>query len=119
MPPESTVRVQGEDGEGFSPSRYLERVDLSSGEVIPGPIRPEELLVASHRDVHPVDIHARYMTSRMVRATGSEEAALSKLRHMRALGRRIAVRVSHWTGRATAAGTRSLHRTLRASVLRG
>ena len=64
-----------------------------------GKIDPEELLVSRHRDVHPVDIHARYMTSRVVRSTGSEEVALSKLRRMRGLARRLAGGLARWTGR--------------------
>ena len=92
MPPEDPAEVA-------SPGRYLERIEVASGKVIAGEIEPQELLIVSHRDDHPVEIHAGYMASRMIRATGSEEAALSKLLRMRALGRRVAGGVARWIGK--------------------
>ena len=82
----------------ISPERYIEKVNLQSGEVMPEPILPKQLLANSHRDYHIVDIHARHMMSRVVRATGDEEAARTKMREMRDLGHRTAKRLARMVG---------------------
>jgi nucleoside-diphosphate-sugar epimerase len=70
----------------ISPERYVEKVSLATGEVIPEPIHPRQLLVHHHRDYHLVDIHARFMMSRVVKATGQENEARRRMKKMRNLG---------------------------------
>jgi len=41
-----------------SPGGYVARIDRSRGLEVPGPIRPEELLVGAHRDDGPAGIGA-------------------------------------------------------------
>jgi nucleoside-diphosphate-sugar epimerase len=75
----------------LSPARYVARVD-ATGEVVGGPIRPEELLVHAHRDRSAFEIAAHYAASRTAALTGSEwlagtlEQAFRRLAHP--LGRR-------------------------------
>ena len=64
--------------EELNPAHYIERVSLVSGEVLEEPILPRQLLVQAHRDYHVVDIHARHMMSRMMRATDDPEATRSQ-----------------------------------------
>jgi nucleoside-diphosphate-sugar epimerase len=70
----------------ISPERYVEKVSLVTGEVIAEPIEPRQLLVHHHRDYHLVDIHARFMMSRVVKATGQEDEARRRMKKMRRLG---------------------------------
>ena len=74
----------------ISPSRYIEKVSLGSGEVLADEILPRQLLVHHHRDYHIVDIHAHYMMGRVVKATGDENWAYEKMKRMRRLGHRTA-----------------------------
>jgi nucleoside-diphosphate-sugar epimerase len=74
----------------ISPSRYIEKVSLGSGEVLDDEILPRQLLVHHHRDYHIVDIHAHYMMGRVVKATGDENWAYEKMKRMRRLGHRTA-----------------------------
>jgi len=82
----------------ISPERYIEKVRLDTGEVVDEPILPKQLLANTHRDYHVVDVHARHMMSRIVKATGDEEAARSKMKEMRALGQRTAERLAKMIG---------------------
>ena len=52
----------------MDPGKYIEKVSLVTGEVLDQPIQPRQLLVHNHRDYHVVDVHARHMMSRVVRA---------------------------------------------------
>ena len=70
----------------ISPNRYIEKVELASGEVLEDEILPRQLLVHNHRDYHIVDIHAHYMMGRVVKATGDENWAYEKMKRMRRLG---------------------------------
>ena len=70
----------------MDPGNYIERVSLVTGEVLEQPIVPRQLLVHNHRDYHVVDVHARHMMSRVVRATGSEDEARKKMKDMRRYG---------------------------------
>ncbi len=70
------------------PSRYIEKVSLATGEVLEDDFEPRRLLVHSHRDYHLVDIHARFMMSRVIKATGDENLARKKMKEMRRLGHR-------------------------------
>ncbi len=72
----------------MAPSRYIEKVNLATGETIDDEILPRQLLVHNHRDYHVVDVHARFMMSRIVKATGDEENARDRMKKMRSLGRR-------------------------------
>ena len=72
----------------MSPSRYIEKVRLATDEVVEDEILPSQLLVHTHRDYHIVDVHARFMMSRIVKATGDEEKARERMKKRRALGRR-------------------------------
>jgi nucleoside-diphosphate-sugar epimerase len=80
--------VRRADGGGTrldtSPSRYVVRFDPVTGGELPGSILPEDLLVSSHRDRHPVDIAVQFLAGRIVRLTGSEWVAQEGIR---ALGR--------------------------------
>jgi nucleoside-diphosphate-sugar epimerase len=58
-----------------SPSRYVERVDVATGQPLPGPIRPEELLVHAHRGHNPAQVALHYLASRAAGLTGSERLA--------------------------------------------
>lgn len=72
----------------MSPSRYIEKVSLATGEVLADDVEPRRLLVHSHRDYHLVDIYARFMMSRVMKATGDEDLARKKMKEMRQLGHR-------------------------------
>ncbi len=72
----------------ISPSRYIEKVSLGTGEALADEIKPRQLLVHHHRDYHIVDIHAHYMMGRVVKATGDENWAYEKMKRMRRLGHR-------------------------------
>ena len=74
----------------MAPSRYIEKVSLATGEVLEEAVEPRRLLVHSHRDYHLVDIHARFMMSRVMKATGDENLARQKMKEMRKLGHRTA-----------------------------
>jgi len=90
--------LEADSLEDSAPSRYIEKIRLADGDVLDDPIRPEDLLIHSHRDYHPVDIHARYMTGRVVRTTGSKRTALRKLRKMRGHARRAAEFIARLIG---------------------
>ena len=62
----------------ISPNRYIEKVSLATGEVLPVEIHPRQLLVKYHRDYHPVDVQARRVMSRLVRKTGDDLGPLSE-----------------------------------------
>jgi nucleoside-diphosphate-sugar epimerase len=80
------------------PERYIEKVNLASGKVLEDPIRPRQLLVHSHRDYHFVDVQARFMMSRIVKATGDEEQARARMKRMRARGRRTSRIIARMIG---------------------
>jgi len=83
----------------MAPSRYIEKVSLETGEVLDDAIEPRRLLVNSHRDYHLVDIHARFMMSRVIKATGDENLARRKMKEMRQLGHRTARVLAKMIGR--------------------
>lgn len=68
------------------PSCYIEKVSLATGEVLDEPVLPRHLLVHSHRDYHVMDVQARLMMSRVMRATGDPELAHKKVKDLRRLG---------------------------------
>ncbi len=69
-----------------SPSRYIDKVALQTGEVLDEPIEPQHLLVSSHRDYHLVDIQARRFMSRIVGTTGDEDLARQRMKQVRERG---------------------------------
>jgi nucleoside-diphosphate-sugar epimerase len=81
----------------MSPSQYIVKVDRATGEVLPDPIDPAELLVHAHRDHHPVEIAAQFVASRLVGVTGNEGLVVRGLRLLESAGRavgRLAAEVS-------------------------
>ena len=73
-----------------SPNRYIQRVSRESGEEIPGPIEPEELLVHHYRDNHPVEVAAQFVASRIMQWTGIERLVRGGLRGLNTLGGAVA-----------------------------
>jgi nucleoside-diphosphate-sugar epimerase len=84
--------------EEMRPERYIEKVNLATGEVIEDSINPRQLLVHSHRDYHFVDVQARFMMSRIVKATGDEEQARERMKRVRARGRRTSRIIARMIG---------------------
>lgn len=70
----------------ISPNRYIEKVSLSTGEVLDVDILPKQLLVSSHRDYHVVDIQARRLMSRLMRKTGDPEHVRARMKKLRRMG---------------------------------
>ncbi|MCC7385741.1 MAG: wax ester/triacylglycerol synthase family O-acyltransferase [Deltaproteobacteria bacterium] len=70
----------------MEPGRYIEKVSLLTGEILPDEITPRELLVHSHRDYHVVDVQARWLMSRLVDAIGDEDAVVKLMKDARQLG---------------------------------
>jgi len=71
----------------INPSAYIEKVCLTSHEVLSEEIAPEQLLVKHYRDYHVVDTYARSLMGWLVRSTGDEEKARGIMRKVRDLGR--------------------------------
>jgi nucleoside-diphosphate-sugar epimerase len=86
----------------MSPSRYIEKVSLITGETLDEEILPKQLLVQHHRDYHLVDIHARHMMSRVVRETGSPDEARRRMREVRRKGKRAAEVIAKLIGQSDA-----------------
>ena len=74
----------------MDPQQFIERDSLTTGEVIPGPVLPEELLVKHYRDYHIVDTYARSMLSWLVNSTGDEDRAKKIFRKIRRVGQTAA-----------------------------
>jgi nucleoside-diphosphate-sugar epimerase len=84
----------------ISPSLYIARVSKASGEELPGPIDPDELLVHAHRDQHPAEVLAQFLGSRVVQLTGREGLVETTLRGVNALGVGAAALVGGMVGSA-------------------
>jgi nucleoside-diphosphate-sugar epimerase len=82
-----------------SPSRYIARIDKRTGVERPGPIEPDELLVHSHRDLHPIEVGAQFVASRLIRLTGREHAVDAGIRRVNAVGGKLAEMAAVITGR--------------------
>lgn len=89
--------------EAMAPSRYIEKVNLLNGEVLDDDILPKQLLVHNHRDYHMVDVQARRVMSRIVRATGDEEQARQRIKELRRLGHRATDWLAKLVGKGKAA----------------
>jgi nucleoside-diphosphate-sugar epimerase len=83
-----------------SPSQYIVRISRTTGEEIPGPIDPDELLVHAHRDKHPAEVMAQIMASRLLALTGNEARVGDLLRRMNAFGTKLAEMAGLATGEA-------------------
>jgi nucleoside-diphosphate-sugar epimerase len=82
----------------LAPTRYIARVSKTTGEEVPGPIDPDELLVHAHRDQHPAEVLAQFLGSRVVQLTGREGLVESALRRVNALGATAASLAGGLTG---------------------
>ena len=82
-----------------SPSRYIARIDKRTGAELPGPIDPDELLVHAHRDLHPVEVGAQFVASRLIQLTGRERAVDAGIRRVNAVGGKLAEMVAAVAGR--------------------
>src|SRR5215510_451480 len=91
-------RASDENINDNSPSWYLMRVSRRTGEEIPGPIDPDELLIHAHRDRHPLEVTAQYLASRAIQLTGNEELARQGLRIINTLGTHLAQAVGAVVG---------------------
>ena len=89
------------------PSHYIERVCLATDEVIDDEIRPEELLVSSHRDGHPVDVYTRVVMSWLVDNTGRETLVKEVMRDVRKLGYKTADTIASLLGLEDSKGVAS------------
>ncbi|MBI5365510.1 MAG: SDR family oxidoreductase [Planctomycetes bacterium] len=72
----------------YPPARYIEKVNLTTGELLDDPILPKQLLVSGHRDFHVVDIYARFLMSRAIEKTKDPETVLQRMRSVRSLGKK-------------------------------
>jgi nucleoside-diphosphate-sugar epimerase len=73
-----------------SPGRYIARVSRLTGEEMPGPIDPDDLLVHAHRDHHPVEVAVQFLANRVVQLTGREGAVGDGLRAINQAGSFVA-----------------------------
>jgi nucleoside-diphosphate-sugar epimerase len=92
----------------ISPNQYIEKVSLATGDVLDVEILPRQLLVHHHRDYHIVDVQARRLMSRIVRRTGDEGQAESRMREIRALGHKAAAVIARLFGSEPERVARSL-----------
>jgi nucleoside-diphosphate-sugar epimerase len=74
----------------YSPGRYVMRINRRTGEEIPGPIDPDELLIHGHRDYHPLEVMAQFLASRAIQLTGNEGLARQGLRGIDTVGTLLA-----------------------------
>jgi nucleoside-diphosphate-sugar epimerase len=81
-----------------SPGHYIVKVARDTGEEIPGPIAPDDLLVHAHRDKHPVEIAAQFAASRFIQVTGNERIAREGIRALNRVGG-AAAEVVGWLAR--------------------
>jgi hypothetical protein len=99
----STLHTSAE-GPDSNPAQFVMRIDRRTGEEIPGPIDPDELLIRAHRDRHPLEVTAQFLASRAIQLTGSEALARQGLRVLNTLGSLLAQTVG------TAIGSSELER---------
>jgi nucleoside-diphosphate-sugar epimerase len=81
--------------------RYIEKVSLATGEVLPEPILPKQLLVQNHRDYHVVDVYARFLMSKLVDLTGNPDLVTRGMKAVRGLGQKALDAVGALAGRET------------------
>jgi nucleoside-diphosphate-sugar epimerase len=73
-----------------APERYIARVSRITGEEVPGPIDPADLLVHAHRDHHPLEVAVQFLANRAVQLTGRENAVRDGLRAINQMGTFVA-----------------------------
>lgn len=93
-----TSRAEKADPRVLPPSRYVEKVSLLTGEVLPDEILPKHLLVHHHRDFHVMDVYARFLISKAVAAGGDVDAVRSRWRGIRKMGKRAVGMMSSLLG---------------------
>ena len=81
-----------------SSARFLDKVCRFSGETLDEPIEPSDLLIASHRDNHFMEILARWYLSRKIAKSCDEGAARGQIRNMRRFARSAARLIGAATG---------------------
>ena len=81
-----------------APERYIARLSRVTGEEIPGPIDPAELLVHAHRDNHPLEVAVQFLANRAVQLTGAEGAVGDGLRAINQVGSFVARTVGSVVG---------------------
>lgn len=94
--------------EDISPARYIEKVNLETGEILEEEIHPRQLLVNNHRDYHLVDIQAQRFMSRLVKKTGDEDGARDRMKRVRAFGHKTAEVVAKTFGQDPTSVSKSL-----------
>ena len=82
-----------------SPSRYIARIDKRTGIELPAPIDPDDLLVHAHRDLHPIEVAAQFVASRLIQLTGRERAVDAAMRRVNAVGGKLAEVLATVAGR--------------------
>jgi nucleoside-diphosphate-sugar epimerase len=82
----------------LSPSRYIARTRMATGEEISKPIDPDELLVHAHRDKHPLEIATQFLAGRLLRLTGNEERVRAGMKSANTLGARMGEALGIATG---------------------
>ena len=82
----------------MNPRNYIEKVSLTTGEVLEDEIHPKQLLVGYHRDNHVVDVSAQVLMSQLVDATGNEELTRQLMKQVRKVGHTAAEVVSDVLG---------------------
>jgi hypothetical protein len=89
-------------GENFAsnPAQYVKRVNAHTGQEVPGPIDPDELLIHFYRDRHPLEVAAQFLASRTIYLTGSEGVARQGLRVVNTVGSLMAQAIGTVVGSA-------------------
>ncbi len=79
----------------MDPRNYIQRVSSKNGDILEGPIAPDDLLVHAHRDHHPADVTARAAMSHFVGLTGREDLVKRMMRHTRKVGEASSATLAH------------------------
>lgn len=93
----STARTTAES-DASNPARYVMRINTHTGEEMPGPIDPDDLLIHAYRDHHPLEVTAQFLASRAIQLTGSEALARQGLRIVNTVGSLMAQTVGRAVG---------------------
>lgn len=95
----STPHISAESPDS-NPAQFVMRIDRRTGEEIPGPIDPDELLIHAYRDRHPLEVTAQFLASRTIQLTGSETLARRGLRVINTVGSLMARAIGTAVGSA-------------------
>jgi male sterility protein len=88
--PDRRTRAKPEAVPDSSPSRYIARVSRKTGQEIPGPIDPDELLVHAWRDKHLLEVTAQFLASRAIQLTVREDRVRGALKVLNTAAARLA-----------------------------